>query len=96
MQTTQVSVPGGELSMRVWAGPDDAVPLLLLHAGGENSTLWTSLAERWCEFRTVYAPDFRGHGDSDRSEMIAWRYSMPSAVPGSTSLVIRWVAWSDI
>jgi pimeloyl-ACP methyl ester carboxylesterase len=60
---------GVRLHVLVWSDTDDLVPqtkppLVLLHGGGANAHWWDHLAERLCSNRTVYALDFRGHGDS--------------------------------
>lgn len=49
----------------VAAGPQDAPVLILLHGLTDSRRSWSlSLPELSREYR-VYAPDFRGHGDSD-------------------------------
>lgn len=62
---------GIELHCLVWQAASRApsstdAPLVLLHGGGANAHWWDHLARRFCEERTVYALDFRGHGDSDQ------------------------------
>ncbi|MFJ8596307.1 alpha/beta fold hydrolase [Streptomyces sp. NPDC093598] len=50
---------------RVW-GPQDAPPLLLLHARGADGADWAEIAPALAAGpRRVYAPDLRGHGRSD-------------------------------
>jgi pimeloyl-ACP methyl ester carboxylesterase len=53
---------------RVW-GPQDAPPLVLLHARGADGTDWAEVAPALAAAATgprrVYAPDLRGHGRSD-------------------------------
>ncbi|WP_196440308.1 alpha/beta fold hydrolase [Planomonospora sp. ID67723] len=45
-------------------GPEDASPLLLLHALGESSADWGGVADAFAVHRRVYALDLRGHGQS--------------------------------
>ena len=40
--------------------------MVLLHALGERGSDWEPVAGRFAEAYRVYAPDLRGHGDSDR------------------------------
>ena len=59
-----------ELHCLVWSktrsGHDEAhPPLVLLHGGGANAHWWDHLAPGLCADRSVYALDFRGHGDSE-------------------------------
>ena len=60
----QVAAAGVRLAYRAW-GPEEAPPVVLLHALGESSADWAqvaaALAPRW----RVYAYDQRGHGASD-------------------------------
>ena len=48
-----------------WPGDSAAPPLVLAHATGFLARLWEPVAEH-LSGRTVYAPDTRGHGDSDK------------------------------
>ena len=57
-------VGGVRLAYRTW-GPAQAPPLVLLHALGEASSDWAPLAEALASSWRVYAPDLRGHGESD-------------------------------
>jgi pimeloyl-ACP methyl ester carboxylesterase len=59
-----------ELHCLVWSKIDSAedepdTPLVLLHGGGANAHWWDHIAPRFRTDRTVYALDFRGHGDSE-------------------------------
>ncbi|MFE9252586.1 alpha/beta fold hydrolase [Streptomyces sp. NPDC007088] len=54
---------GITLAYRV-AGPEDAPPLLLLHARGESGTDWRPVLGALADRRRVYALDLRGHGAS--------------------------------
>ncbi|GAB3144828.1 alpha/beta hydrolase [Micromonospora sonneratiae] len=53
----------------VEAGPHaraDAVPMVLLHGGGGDGTTWDDLVPGFAQHRTVYVPDLRGMGRSER------------------------------
>lgn len=52
------------MAFRVW-GPEGAPPLLALHALGEGAASWETIAPALAGHFRVYAPDLRGHGDSD-------------------------------
>ena len=47
------------------AGPQDGLPVLLLHGGGQTRHAWEKTAKRLADagYRAIY-PDQRGHGDS--------------------------------
>ncbi|MEX0682944.1 MAG: alpha/beta hydrolase [Dehalococcoidia bacterium] len=47
-------------------GDDTLPPIVLNHATGFLARLWQPVAERLAERYTVYAPDIRGHGDTDK------------------------------
>lgn len=52
------------------AGPHasvDATPMVLLHGGGGDGTTWDGLAPEFAQRRTVYVPDLRGMGRSERT-----------------------------
>ena len=55
---------GVQLAYRTW-GPAEAPPVVLLHALGEQSSDWAPVAAALAPSWRVYAPDLRGHGDSD-------------------------------
>jgi pimeloyl-ACP methyl ester carboxylesterase len=60
-----VQANGISLAYRVW-GPQDAEPLVLLHARGADGANWADIAPALAAGpRRVYAPDLRGHGRSD-------------------------------
>ncbi|MFF9839713.1 alpha/beta fold hydrolase [Streptomyces sp. NPDC013740] len=59
-----VTVDGVRLAYRVH-GPEDAPPVVLVHARGCDSTDWAGIATELAADRRVYAPDLRGHGLSD-------------------------------
>jgi 3-oxoadipate enol-lactonase len=52
------------LAYRTW-GPAQAPPVVLLHALGDQSSDWAPVATELAASWRVYAPDLRGHGDSD-------------------------------
>jgi pimeloyl-ACP methyl ester carboxylesterase len=65
VETTRVIVSGGvHLSAEV-AGSPDAPPMVLLHALGQRGSHWAPVLPRLSDRFRVYAPDLRGHGDSD-------------------------------
>jgi pimeloyl-ACP methyl ester carboxylesterase len=47
--------------------PAGATPMVLLHGGGGDGTTWDALAAGFAERRTVYVPDLRGMGRSERA-----------------------------
>ena len=53
------------LACRVWPGPAEVPPLVLLHGLTESSAAWRQIAPHLARRRTVYAWDARGHGESD-------------------------------
>ena len=48
----------------VW-GDDGKPPLVLLHGGRDHARSWDRTALALCDRYQVFAPDLRGHGDSD-------------------------------
>jgi 3-oxoadipate enol-lactonase len=46
------------------SGPEDAPPLVLLHALGETGADWDGVVRVFAEHWRVYAVDLRGHGES--------------------------------
>jgi len=60
----KVDAGGIGLAYQAW-GPPDGPPLVLLHALGENGSDWGNVAPAFGRQRRVYAPDLRGHGQSD-------------------------------
>lgn len=60
----KVAVGGIELAYDVTGSPE-APPILLLHALGERGADWAPVKARFAERFLVFAPDLRGHGDSD-------------------------------
>ncbi len=65
-----------KLHYSIWGNPSDAKPpLLLIHGGQDHSRNWDFVAERLEDRYTIYAPDLRGHGDSNWS--IGGMYGFP-------------------
>jgi len=60
----KVDAGGIGLAYQTW-GPPDGPPLVLLHALGENGSDWANVAPAFGHYWRVYAPDLRGHGQSD-------------------------------
>jgi 3-oxoadipate enol-lactonase len=60
----RVQAGGVQLAYRTW-GPAEAPPVVLLHALGGQSSDWAPVAAALVPSWRVYAPDLRGHGDSD-------------------------------
>jgi pimeloyl-ACP methyl ester carboxylesterase len=61
----------------VW-GDETKPPLLLIHGGRDHARNWDPVANALAEHYSIYAPDLRGHGDSDWA--IGGQYSMPDFV----------------
>ncbi|MCB5910587.1 alpha/beta fold hydrolase [Streptomyces pinistramenti] len=60
----KVQVGDVRLAYRVW-GDEAAPPAVLLHCLGEDGEDWRGVVGRLAGTHRVYAPDQRGHGDSD-------------------------------
>jgi pimeloyl-ACP methyl ester carboxylesterase len=58
----------------VW-GDDTKPPLLLVHGGRDHGRSWDFVAERLIDEYSIYAPDLRGHGDSDWTQGHAYQLS---------------------
>jgi pimeloyl-ACP methyl ester carboxylesterase len=58
----------------VW-GDERKPPCLLIHGGRDHARNWDAVAEALVEHYCLYAPDLRGHGDSEWAE--GGQYSMP-------------------
>jgi pimeloyl-ACP methyl ester carboxylesterase len=63
-----------KLHYAVW-GDESKPPLLLIHGGRDHARTWDFVAEELVDHFCLYAPDLRGHGDSDWS--VGGQYSMP-------------------
>ncbi len=61
----------------VW-GDGEKPPMLLIHGGRDHCRNWDFVAARLVDQYTIYAPDLRGHGDSDWA--IGGMYSFPEFV----------------
>jgi pimeloyl-ACP methyl ester carboxylesterase len=61
----------------VW-GDESNPPLLLIHGNRDHARTWDHVALRLKEQYCVYAPDLRGHGDSQWA--VGGLYSMPEFV----------------
>ena len=73
-------------------GDKNKPPLVLLHGFSQSSKTWEPIAEELAKDRYVLAPDFIGHGSSDRPNMPE-SYEM-SAVLDSLTGLLRWL-WVD-
>ena len=62
------------LTQNVWtSGPDDGVPLLLVHGNLSSGGFWKYVADALGEDVRVIAPDLRGYGDTDAEPIDATR-----------------------
>ena len=62
------------LTQNVWtSGPQDGVPLLLVHGNLSSGGFWRYVAEELGEDVRVIAPDLRGYGDTDPEPIDATR-----------------------
>ena len=66
-----------KLHYAVW-GDETNPPLLLIHGNRDHARTWDEVALRLKERYCVYAPDLRGHGDSEWA--VGGLYSMPEFV----------------
>lgn len=67
-------VETSRLTMNVWtSGPDDGVPLLLVHGNLSSGGFWKYVAEEVGDDVRVIAPDMRGFGDTDPAPIDATR-----------------------
>jgi pimeloyl-ACP methyl ester carboxylesterase len=69
----------------VWSEDESKPPLLLIHGNRDHAHNWDGVARRLVDHYTVYAPDLRGHGDSDWA--IGGQYSLPEFVLDTAALV---------
>lgn len=65
METRHVVTSAGVRLAYLAHGTPGAPPLVALHALGERGASWDPVAGRLAAQYRVYAPDLRGHGDSD-------------------------------
>jgi pimeloyl-ACP methyl ester carboxylesterase len=59
--------PVGELSYLEWRGDPARTPILFLHPVNTAATVWNLVAEQFGSDRTLIAPDYRAHGESEAS-----------------------------
>lgn len=86
-ETIDFAVPGGVSIKADAMGDEDAQPVLLLHGGGQTRASWRDTVEVLAgQGYRAYAPDARGHGDSDRSP--DGRYT-PDEFAGDLLSVVR-------
>lgn len=64
MRERRVATELTTLAVTEW--PGDGPPLVLLHGIGSRAASWLPVAETLAERFRLYAPDFRGHGASDK------------------------------
>ena len=59
-------------------GSVDNEPLVLLHGLMNNARYWEHIAERFVDRWCVYAPDLRGHGESEHAPggYLVWAFAM--------------------
>jgi pimeloyl-ACP methyl ester carboxylesterase len=65
VETSYVVTAGGVRIAYAVTGAAGAPPLVALHALGERGADWEQVAGQLAAHYRVYAPDLRGHGDSD-------------------------------
>ncbi len=84
---------GLRLHYVVW-GDEASPPMLLIHGGRDHARVWDALARSFADRYAVYAPDLRGHGDSDWSS--ASEYAIPDFVADLAALLqIIWEGRPD-
>jgi pimeloyl-ACP methyl ester carboxylesterase len=69
----------------VWGEDGSKPPLLLIHGNRDHARNWDSVARRLIDRYTIYAPDLRGHGESDWA--IGGQYSLPEFTQDTAALV---------
>lgn len=59
-------------------GVDGGDPVVLLHGLMNNARYWEHIAERLAPGHAVYAPDLRGHGESEHApgSYLVWAFAM--------------------
>ena len=72
-----VTVNGLRLHYLRW-GPPGGDPVVLLHGLMNNARYWEHVAGMFGEGRTIYAPDLRGHGESEHAPggYLVWAFAM--------------------
>ena len=56
------------IHVATWVGPQEALPLVMLHGIWDTWETFARAATRLARERTIYALDLRGHGASDKPE----------------------------
>jgi pimeloyl-ACP methyl ester carboxylesterase len=69
----------------VWGKDGSKPPLLLIHGNRDHARNWDYVARRLVDRYTIYAPDLRGHGDSEWA--IGGQYSLPEFVLDTCALI---------
>jgi pimeloyl-ACP methyl ester carboxylesterase len=72
------------LHYAVW-GDEKKPPLILVHGSRDHARSWDFVAQRFLDEYAVYAPDLRGHGDSDWA--VGAQYSIIEYVVDMAKLV---------
>jgi pimeloyl-ACP methyl ester carboxylesterase len=72
------------LHYAVW-GDESKPPLVLVHGGRDHARSWDFVAQAMTDRFAVYAPDLRGHGDSDWT--VGGQYRVSDHVIDLTKLV---------
>jgi len=67
MNKTDIALPNG-IRLACLERPGGDIPLVLLHGITDNALTWEPVLERIDPRCRVIAPDFRGHGDSDKPD----------------------------
>src|SRR6478735_1984864 len=71
---TRTMVPTSRLTQSVWtSGPDDGVPLLLVHGNLVSGGWWRYVADALPDDVRVIAPDLRGFGRTEPKPVDATR-----------------------
>jgi pimeloyl-ACP methyl ester carboxylesterase len=73
-----------KLHYAVW-GDESKPPLVLQHGGRDHARSWDFVAQAMLDRYCVYAPDLRGHGDSDH--VPGGAYALPGYVADFARLV---------
>lgn len=88
---------GTRIAVRV-AGPEDGRPIVLVHGWAQSGAVWErQLAGPLADEFRLYAPDLRGHGDSDvppdgydRAEAWAGDLRAVLDLAGAPALLVGW------
>ncbi len=77
-RTFESLVRGGRYNIRTW-GDDNKPPLLMLHGSRDSSVTFQFIVDHLRGDRCIFAPDFRGHGLSDRTDAL-WLHDLVADV----------------